>query len=64
LLTLAYFDDSVRGLEDVERYVGLRVIGAIPRPKRRQRRVRELAAAGVAAAPSQVARAAMRTERG
>jgi uncharacterized protein involved in exopolysaccharide biosynthesis len=64
LLTLAYFDDSVRGSEDVERYMGLRVLGAIPRPTRRQRRVRELAAAGVAAVPSQVARAAMRTQRG
>jgi capsular polysaccharide biosynthesis protein len=62
LLTLAYFDDSVRGMDDVERFVGLRVLGAIPRPSRR--RVRQAAATTLTAAPSPVARAAIRSERG
>src|SRR5919202_2188351 len=37
LLTLAYFDDSIRSLEDVQRFVGLPVVGAIPQPTRRRR---------------------------
>jgi uncharacterized protein involved in exopolysaccharide biosynthesis len=62
LLTLAYFDASVRGIEDVERALGLPVVGMIPRPTRR--RVRQAGAASLTAAPSPVARAAIRSERG
>jgi hypothetical protein len=62
LLTLAYFDDSVRGIEDIERFVGLPVLAAIPRAKRR--RVRQAGATSVSAAPSPVPRAAIRSERG
>jgi capsular polysaccharide biosynthesis protein len=31
LLALAYFDDSLRSVEDVQRYVGLPVLGIVPR---------------------------------
>jgi capsular polysaccharide biosynthesis protein len=39
LLALAYFDDSIHGAEDVERFVGLPVVGVIPRPSRRRGRL-------------------------
>ena len=65
LLILVYFDDSIRGFEDVARFVGLPVVGAIPRPARPRRRgLREPATPGVAASPGQVARAAGRPELG
>jgi hypothetical protein len=60
LLTLAYFDDSVRSVEDIERFVGLPVVGAIPRPTRRRGRGLsfEPASSGMGTSPSPVARAA------
>lgn len=65
LLVLAYFDDSVRGPEDVERYIGLPVVGLVPRPTRRRMGGQPaLAAPAATPPPSQVARAAGRTELG
>jgi protein tyrosine kinase modulator len=65
LLVLAYFDDSVRGAEDIERFVGLPVVGIVPRATRRgAARLPALGPPASAPAPSPVARAAGRSELG
>jgi capsular polysaccharide biosynthesis protein len=39
VLALAYFDDSIRSAADVQRYTGLRLLGAIPRHRTSAQRV-------------------------
>ena len=57
LLVLAYFDDSIRDLADVERFLALPVVGAVPRPARRPGRGlrRQLAPPAPAPTAGQVA---------
>jgi capsular polysaccharide biosynthesis protein len=49
LLALAYFDDSLHGVEDVERYVGLPLLGSVPRYRPAQASLRPTAQSASAA---------------